>query len=121
MAVRCEGDSRVMEQVGEKQDFECELSRLGFSHEDFSLYVRRANASSSTSWIANYAVCVTNTANQRRNIYWGGPGEHWVSEFASDVANGLFGLPTLSAPRLARSAARPRIVSGGAKSPKTWS
>ena len=30
MAVRCSGDMWEMEQVGEKQDFECELSRLGF-------------------------------------------------------------------------------------------
>jgi len=33
MTVRCEGDSRVMELVGEKQDFEAELSRFGFRHE----------------------------------------------------------------------------------------
>ena len=43
MAVRCEGDSREMEQLGEKQDFEAELSRMGFMHEAFILYVRRTD------------------------------------------------------------------------------
>jgi hypothetical protein len=122
MAVRCEGDSRVMEQVGEKQDFESELSRLGFRHEDFSLYVRRANASGgSANWTANYAVCVTNTTTQRRNIYWGGPGERWVSEFAADIVKGLYGQPSTRRdaswkPR-SGNAAQLRVVSGGAKGP----
>jgi len=118
MAVRCEGDSWVMEQLGEKQDFESELSRLGFRHEEFSLHVRRARASgASASWIAHYAVCVTNTTTQCRNIYWGGPGERWVSEFAIDIAKGLYGLPSLyrTTPRRPSPAARLRIVSRGAK------
>jgi hypothetical protein len=42
MAVHSEGDTWVMEQLGEKQDFEAELSRLGYRHEDFILRVRRA-------------------------------------------------------------------------------
>jgi hypothetical protein len=120
MAVRCEGDSRIMEQLGEKQDFESELSRLGFAHEDFMLYVRRENAlGSSTNWIANYAVCVTNTIARRQNVYWGGPGKHWVSEFVADVASGHFGMPNLKS-ALAhppRNAARPHIVTGRAKRP----
>ncbi len=28
MSVRCEGDCKVMEQLGERQDFESELSRI---------------------------------------------------------------------------------------------
>ena len=121
MAVRCEGDSRVMEQVGEKQDFESELSRRGYRHEDFSLHVRRAGtADGSTNWAANYAVCVTNSTTQRRNIYWGGPGERWVSEFAADLVKGLYGQATLgagAAPKPSNAARRLRIVSGGAKGP----
>jgi hypothetical protein len=116
MAVRCEGDCRVMEQLGEKQDFESELSRLGFSHETFALYVRRANAfGGGTNWVANYAVCVTNTATTRQNIYWGGPGDHWVSEFAADVARGLYGPPDLrrAVARPPSKATRPRLVTRG--------
>jgi hypothetical protein len=115
MTVRCEGDFRVMEQLGEKQDFESELSRLGFAHESFMMYVRSARAQgSSTNWLADYAVCVTNTTTKRSNVYWGGPCKHWISEFAADVASGLYGLPDLSL-AVPRPALRmwPRLVSGG--------
>ncbi len=118
MAVRCEGDSRAMEQLGEKQDFEAELSRLGFKHEAFMLFVRRANASAGErNWTANYAVCVTSTVTKRQNVYLGGPGRHWVPEFAADAGSGLFGLPEMSqlAVRPQRFSARPRLVAGGLK------
>jgi hypothetical protein len=92
MAVRCGGDPWEMEQVGEKQDFECELSRLGFKHEDFALHVRRASAlGTRTAWTANYAVRVTNIPTARHLFYWGGPGEHWVEEFVADVESGIYG------------------------------
>lgn len=97
MTVRCEGDTRVMELVGEKQDFEAELSRFGFRHEDFSLCVRRAElASGKTSWVANYAVQVTNHTARKCNVYWGGPRENWVAQFVLDLANGLYGEPARS-------------------------
>ena len=48
MAVRCEGDYGPMEQVWEKQDFECELTRHGLRHEDFVLHVRRRGSAAST-------------------------------------------------------------------------
>ena len=108
MAVRCGGDTWEMEQIGEKQDFECELSRLGFKHEDFALHVRRTTAlGTGTAWSANYAVRVTNLPTARHIFYWGGPGERWVKEFVADVANGIFGRPTIThfAP-----AARIRVV-----------
>jgi len=89
MTVRCEGDSRVMELVGEKQDFEAELSRFGFQHEDFSICVRRAKTPS--PWVANYAVQVTHLATRKCNVYWGGPRENWVAQFALDLVNGLYG------------------------------
>ena len=94
MTVRCEGDSRVMEMVGEKQDFEAELSRFGFRHEDFSLCVRRAYApGEKSSWLSNYAVQVNNVITHKSNIYWGGPRENWVAQFVLDLANGLYGVP----------------------------
>lgn len=118
MAVRCEGDSREMEQLGEKQDFESELSRLGFTHEAFILYVRRTNGKLSDSrWALNYTVCVTNTFTKRQNIYWGGPGKRWVAEFSADVSSGLYGPPEMSraAGETPRIRPRPRLVVGGAK------
>jgi hypothetical protein len=102
MSVRCGGDTWEMEQIGEKQDFECELTRLGFRHEDFVLDVRRAKATGSrTAWTANYAVRVTNLVTSRHVFYWGGPGEQWVKEFVADVGSGIYGPPTIThfAPR----------------------
>jgi len=112
MAVRCEGDRWIMEQVGEKQDFEAELSRLGFRHEDFALHVRRANpGGGNRAWASHYAVRVSNLATGKRNIYWGGPGEDWVRQFVVDAGNGLYGAARVeyaAAPaRPTRSARRP--------------
>ena len=94
MTVRCEGDSRVMEQLGEKQDFEAELSRLGLRHEDFALQVRRGGLGRiDKGWGSHYAVRVTNTATGSRSIYLGGPGECWVAQFAIDVSRGMYRRP----------------------------
>ena len=92
MTVRCDGDAWIMEQLGEKQDFESELSRLGFSHEDFILHVRRAGFGGvNRSWSSHYAVRVSNIASGKRNVYWGGPTENWVEQFAADAAQGIYG------------------------------
>lgn len=114
MSVRCEGDCKAMEQLGERQDFESELSRLGFTHEAFTIYVRRARApDSATTWVQRYSVCVTNVVTKRSNIYWGGPGERWVPQFAADIASGLYGVPDWQrAERPPRKASRPRLVPG---------
>jgi hypothetical protein len=95
MTVRCEGDRWIVEQVGEKQDFESELSRLGFTHEDFALYVRRAGLGGiDRTWMSNYAVRVTNIPTAKCNIYWGGPRENWIEQFARDAASGMYGEPS---------------------------
>ena len=92
MAVRCGGDSWRMEKSGERHEFEAEVSRLGFRHEDFALDVRGASlGGSSRAWTSHYAVRVTNTAAGKRNIYWGGPGEDWIGQFVVDARNGLYG------------------------------
>lgn len=112
MAVRCEGDSRAMEQLGEKQDFECQLTRLGFKHEDFALCVRRATATGAPApWASNYAVLVTNMRTARHMIYWGGPGQDWVKEFVADVSNGIYGLPTIGHPHHGSGRAAMRLLS----------
>ena len=104
MTVRSAGDTWVMEQLGEKQDFEAELSRLGFPHEDFILHVRRARPAAADSWDSHYAVRVTNCQSAKSNIYWGGLGENWVVQFARDLADGFFG----HSPTLGRVAGTPR-------------
>jgi hypothetical protein len=109
MAVRAEGYCWVMEQLGEKQDFESELSRLGYLHENFVLRVRRARADGMGSeWTANYIVCVTELRTSRSNVYLGGPRGHWVEQFSADLGAGLFG-----APQIVRKATRaPRSCLG---------
>jgi hypothetical protein len=96
MAVHAEGYCWVMEQLGEKQDFESELSRRGFRHEHFTLRVRRARSGSSVDeWTASYAVCVIDLRTSRSNVYWGGPRWRWVEQFSADLAAGFFGGPTI--------------------------
>jgi hypothetical protein len=91
MAVRCEGDIRLMEQLGERQDFEAELSRAGIPHEDFVLYVRRVQAKGRAAcWTSGYAVCVTRMGVMRQNIYWGGLGRQWLPAFAADLRAGMY-------------------------------
>jgi hypothetical protein len=91
MAVRCEGDIRLMEQLGERQDFEAELSRAGIAHEDFVLYVRRVQAKGrAASWSSGYAVCVTRTGAMRQNIYWGGLDQQWLPAFVADLRAGMY-------------------------------
>jgi hypothetical protein len=92
VTVHSEGDTGVMEQLGEKQDFEAVLSRLGFRHEDFTLRVRRARSAVADPWSSYYAVRVTNCQSAKSNIYWGGPGENWVAQVARDLADGFLGI-----------------------------
>ena len=92
MTVHCEGDYRVMEQLGEKQDFESELSRLGFRHEHFALHVAPAS-SRATEQAQDYSVTVVNVLTERQRVYRGGPRWEWVPECARDLASGLFGRP----------------------------
>jgi hypothetical protein len=119
MSVRCDGDSRAMEQLGERQDFEAELSRLGFPHEVFELYIRHSSASGATNaWTMTYTVFVTNTATKRRNLYWGGPGKNWVSKFSADASSGYYGPPEMSRPthESKPAAVRPWLVIAGGRS-----
>ena len=99
MSVVARGDVWVMEQVGEKQDFESELTRLGFEHEHFALQVERPRmGGAGARWDSNYAVQVTNVRTGKQNIYWGGPSENWVVRFATDLAHGAFGESTTPRP-----------------------
>jgi hypothetical protein len=82
-----------MEQLGEKQDFEAELSRLGFRHEHFVLHVVRSSRGASGWESQDYTVTVENVVTQRQGVYQSGPGKGWVQECARDLGTGLFGNP----------------------------
>jgi len=91
MTVHCEGDCRVIEQTGEKPDFESELSRLGFEHQHFMLYMGMVPSEMWPQMHNNYSVTVANVETGQPRVYHGGPGYEWVRECARDLASGVFG------------------------------
>ena len=57
MTVHCDGDCGMLEQLGERYEFETELTRQGFSHEDFTLHVMRERPPPGKSeWLRLYSV-----------------------------------------------------------------
>jgi hypothetical protein len=100
MTVHCEGECWLLEQLGEKQDFEAELSRLGFRHEEFTLHVlRQTSETRDPEWNQSYSVAVTHVLTGRSYLYQGGPGREWVAEFTRDLANSASGPARHSSPR----------------------
>jgi len=88
MTVLCDGDWRVIEQLGERRGFEFELSRLGFKHRHFMLYIKVVP--SQTRERSDYSVTVFNISTGQGRFYRGGPTRDWVSECAHDLAAGAF-------------------------------
>ena len=96
MSVVCTGRIRIVEQLGEKQDFEAELSRRGFRHEEFALHIEAAKSSGSAAgWDSGYDVEVHHGTTQDMRTYRGGPRRNWVSSFVKDLVAGHYGEPTL--------------------------
>src|SRR5439155_6213935 len=91
MTVHCEGDCWIVERLGEKQDFEAELSRNGIKHEAFALHVlRRTVQGRKAGSTQDYSVTVTNVITERRHVYEGGAQANWVGQFSRDLANGAY-------------------------------
>jgi hypothetical protein len=89
----------LLEELGEKQNFESELSRLGLRHEDFTLHVlRQRSAGRKAEWSQDYSVTVTNVVTERSHLYQGGPKRNWVAQFSLDLANGVYGAPQRGRP-----------------------
>ena len=116
MTVHCEGECGVLEQLGERYEFETELTRQGFRHEEFMLHVIRERPRPRKSeWLQRYAVTVVRLRAgrgnvDRRKVYGGGGRRRWVAEFARDLADGAFGAPEASGDG---STADPPAHSGG--------
>jgi hypothetical protein len=109
MSVVCTGNSRILEQLGDKQDFESELSRVGFRHEEFTLQVDHKNTRRSIAgWDPQYQVKVTHAPTQTVKVYEGGPRKKWLARFAADLSDGLYGEPTFT--RVGISRRQPRAV-----------
>jgi hypothetical protein len=111
MSVTCTGQARLIEQLFEKQEFETELSRRGFRHEEFALHVDAAKgAGASAGWNPRYDVEVRHVPTQTVRAYRGGPRRNWMSAFAKDLLAGLYGDPTVplapQAPEITRRGRR---------------
>jgi hypothetical protein len=91
LTVHCEGDCHIVEQLGEKQDFEAALSRLGFRHEHFTLHVVRIDPRGSAWGKQGYSVTVANVVNERHRVYRGGSSQDWISQCTRDLEGGFFG------------------------------
>jgi hypothetical protein len=99
MSVLCSGQTGALEQLGEKQDFEAELSRRGYRHEEFTLYVAAdPRYRSRAGWNPRYEVKVTHTPTQTVRSYLGGTRQNWVARFTKDLVGGLYGEPSLPRP-----------------------
>ncbi len=92
--VRCRGECRLIEATWEKQDFEAEITRQGFSHDDFAIEVERHEADGlRRGYGMHYSVTVHESKTGCSITYRGGHREAWVHRFAVDLAKGTFGPP----------------------------
>lgn len=105
MSVVCVGICRILEALGEKRDFESELGRAGFRHEEFTLHVYWENTPRARAgWDTRYEVKVTHAPTQTVKAYAGGPWKNWVADFAADLTGGLYGDPNFSLAMSSRQA-----------------
>jgi hypothetical protein len=92
MTVYREGDCSLVEQLGEKQEVEAELTRLGFKHEDFTLHVLRQVPQAQRRPESNgYSATVSNVASGHSRVYQRCPKRNWVTQSSLDPANGVYG------------------------------
>ena len=92
MTVHCEGECRLIEQTGEKQDFEAVLGRLALPHENFVLQVRRLRKYGRDAEPGlDYQVTVTALAPERLRMYQGSAAQSWVAQVTLDLESGFFG------------------------------
>ena len=84
----------MLEQLGEKEDFEAELNRRSYRHEEFTLHVERdGRFGSRAGWNPRYEVQVEHAPTQTVRSYAGGTRQDWIARFAKDLRNGLYGEP----------------------------
>jgi hypothetical protein len=91
MTVHCEGDCLLIDQTGEKQDFEVALTRLRLAHEAFWLQVVRVpDPLGSWDWGLRYRVTVHHRPSGQALDYLATPSRSWVKSFRSDVERGRY-------------------------------
>ena len=99
MAVHCEGDCPLIDQTGEKQDFEVALTRFRLPHEAFALQVVRVPGTfGSWDWGLHYRVTVRHIPSGQSLMYLATPSRSWVGSFRDDVERGRCSFVSTSAP-----------------------
>ena len=86
MSVEWQGDHKLLDASGEKQDFERELTRLGFEPSKFLVEVRREPdlPGADGRYAIRYNIYVTDLDHTNRETLKleGGHGENWIAEFS---------------------------------------
>ena len=90
MRVEWQGDHKLLEESGDKQDFECEAIRLGYDPGEFIVVVRREPDVAGPDGLhpIRYKVHITRLgADQETLTLSGGHGKAWVAQFVQDATN----------------------------------
>lgn len=91
MHVEWQGDHKMLDRSGEKQDFEAEVKRLGHDPRQYIVVVRREPdvAGADGLYPIRYKVHITRLvgADQETLTLSGGHGKAWVAQFAQDATN----------------------------------
>jgi len=82
MHIEWQGDHKLLDKSGEKQDFERELTRLGLDPNKFLVEVRREADPPGDA--LRYDVYISDLEHPDRETWklHGGPGENWIAQFA---------------------------------------
>jgi len=95
MRVVWQGDHKLLDVSGEKQDFERELKRLGYDPSQFLVVVRREPdvAGPDGLYPIRYKVHVTQLGPDHETLTLsGGHDKAWVAQFVQDATNRARGL-----------------------------
>jgi hypothetical protein len=86
MHVVWQGDHKLLDKSGEKQDFERELTRLGLDPSKFLVEVRREPDLPRADGLSavRYTVYISDLEHPDRETWklQGGHGENWIAQFA---------------------------------------
>jgi hypothetical protein len=83
MSVEWQGDHKLLDASGEKQDFEHALTQLGLDPSKFLVEVRRDSPGAGGREPLRYEVYVTDLEHLDRETWKlrGGQGENWITDF----------------------------------------
>ena len=91
MRIEWQGDHRLLDESGEKQDLEHELTRLGLDPSKFLIEVRREPDLPGANGIyaIRYNIFITDLEHPDRDTWklHGGHGDRWIAQFVQIITN----------------------------------